>query len=221
MSARCPSSGSGRAWCGPRSTGRRMSSGSADARTAGDPMSAPPPRLLRALLSPLAGRVRALVRGSDHAPVGVPLETVREVVARHGVQSWFVYAFESWKARPEPRETCRWLCRRVPKDAAIFEAGGGIGVNLLWFHHRGWSRLYGLDVDASTIAAGEELGRRAGASLVLWTDDGLSPTRLTGAPYGAVLVLSWSFLLDDIDLTSLVATYAGALAPGGYLAIEL
>src|SRR5207249_3287315 len=81
---------------------------------------------------------KRIVRKLTRKEIDVPLGSVQEVVARHGAQTWFIYAFRSWRQRPEPRETCKWLQARLSQEAKILEAGCGMATNLIWFAQRGF-----------------------------------------------------------------------------------
>lgn len=165
--------------------------------------------------------IRRLIQRTHPGDLQVPLAEVERIIARRGVQPWFLYAFQTWKQRPEPRETCRWLRARLHTDAKVLEAGCGMAANLIWFSQRGFRNLYGFDSDEATIAAAKDLCGAIGAQVRLWCDEGTRPEMLLSRPYDAILLLNWLYSAVDLDLADLCGRYAAALANRGWLAIEV
>ncbi len=168
-------------------------------------------------------RLLSLLPGASlkHSYRSLSLEQVQAVVARHGVQDWFVYIFRERSTRWDLWEPLDWIVRRIKRSARILETGCGIGLNLIWLGERGFEHLWGLDNDPRAIAAGHELSTSAGCNIPLVLGDGFAPGDLVPGPFDLVIALNWTQLNQPFVPSDLLRQYHGRLAPGGFMILDV
>lgn len=142
------------------------------------------------------------------------------MLATHGASAWFLYAFEQWKDRWHVWRSILWIVRNLSPGARILETGAGCGWNLFWLEANGFSSLVGIDIDASAVAAGNELATRQQINLRLRCDDALSPATLGDKEFDAILALNWTYHVAAFDLAFFLETYSRHLAPNGMIIMD-
>lgn len=142
------------------------------------------------------------------------------VLARHGVQPWFLYSIEK---RHERWDNClgyAWLAEHAPKDGPILDVGSGPGVNLQWLARAGRKALLGCDLDPKAVAAGNELAVATGAPIRLFADDGRTFAAAPEQRYAGIAATNWIQLVPDFDLDAFLDRATSLLAPGGALLLD-
>jgi SAM-dependent methyltransferase len=151
-----------------------------------------------------------------------PLEHSQVVMAlgRHGVEPWFLYAFEQWQRRWHVWRGMIWVVKHVGAGA-VLETGCGCGWNLFWLAANGFGPLSGIDLDAAAIAAGNELSGTAGLPLQLCCDNALDPETLKDRQFHLILALNWTYHVPGFDLGLFLERYRRHLGPGGLLLLDV
>jgi SAM-dependent methyltransferase len=152
--------------------------------------------------------------------ISLPPERVREIIEKNKVGDWFFYAFANRVERWHICEPSLWILSNLPRESEIFETGCGCGLNLVWFAQKGFTHLMGSDISHETILAGEEIVRLANATIELWQDDGLAPTRLP-EKIDVLLALNWTYHIDNFDLVDFLKTYSKTLRQNGRIIIDV
>lgn len=152
--------------------------------------------------------------------ISLPAERVQEIIKKHNVNDWFLYAFTNRGERRHVCEPSLWVLNNLPKESVIFETGCGCGLNLIWFAQKGYTHLLGSDISREVILAGKEIARLAHADIELWQDDGLIPARLPDK-IDVLLALNWTYHVDKFDLKLFLCNYTKNVNSSGYLIIEV
>jgi len=147
-------------------------------------------------------------------------ELVEAAIAQHGAQPWFSYIFRDRAARWDVVKPSQWIARNVDPHAPVLSIGTGVGFNLFWLAERGFTQLYGTDIDPKAVAAGSEIAARTGLPVTLAVDDALAPTLLRSERYAVIEALNWCHLLENFSLDRLLSTYAPRLAEGGVFILD-
>ncbi|MGD0813047.1 MAG: glycosyltransferase [Verrucomicrobiota bacterium] len=153
--------------------------------------------------------------------VNLPVALVDAALDRHGVEPWFKYAFRERASRWDCWRPCEWIARHFPKGAPVLSLGTGVGYNLFWLAQHGFSELHGLDVNASAIAAGQDIAREAGLPVRLWVDDALKPARLPAKKFAVIEALIWVCAQDKFPLEGLLDRYMPHLASDGVFIVDI
>ena len=142
------------------------------------------------------------------------------VLARHGVDPWFLYAYEMWRSRWHVWRGILWATMNLDRKGGVLETGCGCGWNLFWLAANGFGHLGGIDVDTAAVAAGNELSRHSGYRVVLRADNALEPASLGDASFSLILALNWTYHVPAFRLDSFLQRYHNHLLPGGVLLID-
>lgn len=94
------------------------------------------------------------------------------------------------------------------------------GANLLWLAQQGFTRLQGADISAEVVALCRGLSRQTGASLDVWQDDGLAPTR-PPRRVDAILSVNWLYHIPGASMESFLRTYRPCLNTGGKIVCDV
>ena len=151
---------------------------------------------------------------------GVSKKLIERLMRETNAPSWHSFAILSRKWRRHACTACRWLDEALPRDASIFEPGCGSAANLLWFGQKGFSKLYGSDIDLEALELGRRLASHLNMNLDLWQDDGIKPARLPENLDG-ILSVNWLYHIPGASFSSFLETYSRALKVGGYLACDM
>lgn len=165
----------------------------------------------------LLDRLRQLTLRKPH----LIASSVSEILEKHKVSLWFYYAFIQWRHRWHVWRSILWIVRNLSPGARILETGAGCGWNLFWLEANGFSSLVGIDIDASAVAAGNDLVTRHQNRLNLRCDDALSPTTLGDQVFDVILALNWTYHVPAFDLTRFLQTYTCHLVPNGVIVMDL
>ena len=189
-------------------------------RTAGaapavTPKASPPPGPIEVTTRP-SGPVVDL----DPA-IRIPQAVVEKAISDHGAQPWFSYIFRERASRWDVVKPCQWIARHVQPHQPILSIGTGVGMNLFWLAERGFTQLYGTDIDPKAIAAGRQIAAQTGLPVTLAVDDALSPRLLGAERYAVIEALNWCHLLDGFSLDRLLAAYLPSLAADGVFVIDI
>ena len=133
---------------------------------------------------------------------GVSKELIERLMRETNAPSWHSFAILSRKWRRHACTACR--------SAA----------NLLWFGQKGFSKLYGSDIDLEALELGRRLASHLNMNLDLWQDDGIKPARLPENLDG-ILSVNWLYHIPGASFSSFLETYSRALKVGGYLACDM
>jgi 2-polyprenyl-3-methyl-5-hydroxy-6-metoxy-1,4-benzoquinol methylase len=149
-------------------------------------------------------------------------EKFKAIISKHKAQEWFVYAFRSFKARPQAYLSCKWISKHIGKDQAILETGAGVGINLLWLSEQGFKQLYGFDIDRTAVNAAQEIFENANNEVSFWKDDALQPSNIDqiGKEYAVIIGLNWMYLVSNYNLEDFLAEYRKYLMAGGFIIID-
>lgn len=153
--------------------------------------------------------------------IRLPVTLVEDIISRHGAQSWFVYAHTKRRERKHVWWPSFWLAARLNCSSRILETGCGCGLNLLWFAEHGFTNLYGSDIDANAIAAGQTIFKQANLKARLWVDDGLNPSAVPAEQFDIILALNWTYHVETFELGRFFEVYQQHLSHGGYFVIDL
>lgn len=157
----------------------------------------------------------------DLAPeIRIPAALVEKAIADHGAQPWFSYVFRERASRWDVVKPCQWIARHVGPQQPILSIGTGVGLNLLWLAERGFTQLYGTDIDPKAVAAGRQIAATAGLPVTLAVDDALAPKLLGSERYAVIEALNWCHLLDGFSLDRLLEAYMPSLAADGVFIID-
>lgn len=172
--------------------------------------------------APIEVSTRAAARTVDLDPaIRIPSAVVEKAIADHGAQPWFGYIFRERASRWDVVKPCQWIARNVPPNQAILSIGTGVGMNLFWLAERGFTQLYGTDIDPKAIAAGQQIAAQTGLPVTLAVDDALAPKLLGKERYAVIEALNWCHLLENFSLDALLATYLPSLAADGVFVIDI
>lgn len=153
--------------------------------------------------------------------IRIPSAVVEKAIADHGAQPWFGYIFRERASRWDVVKPCQWIARNVAPHRPILSIGTGVGMNLFWLAERGFTRLYGTDIDPKAIAAGQQIAAQTGLPVTLAVDDALAPKLLGKERYAVIEALNWCHLLENFSLDALLATYLPSLAADGVFVIDI
>jgi glycosyltransferase involved in cell wall biosynthesis/Tfp pilus assembly protein PilF len=172
--------------------------------------------------APLEVNTRAAVPTVDLDPaIRIPSAVVEKAIADHGAQPWFGYIFRERASRWDVVKPCQWIARNVAPNQPILSIGTGVGMNLFWLAERGFTQLYGTDIDPKAIAAGQQIAAQTGLPVTLAVDDALAPKLLGKERYAVIEALNWCHLLENFSLAALLATYLPSLAADGVFVIDI
>ena len=143
-----------------------------------------------------------------------------DVLARHGVESWFLYSYDEWKKRWHVWRGLLWAINNIDHKGRILETGCGCGWNLFWLAANGFESLTGIDINTSAIAAGNELAQGAGIPVRLRSDNALNPASLQEAPFHLLLALNWTYHVPEFALAQFLDRYRELLIPGGVVLLD-
>jgi len=166
----------------------------------------------------LADRIIHKIRGTV-VEIDLSQAEVFEVLERHGVESWFRYIYRERKNRWDVWMPAVWIAENCSKDSVVFETGCGCGFNLLWLGQRGFSSLYGSDIEQKAVNAAAELASLAGMSMDLWQDDALKPRRLPEQT--DILIANWTCFDERFSLGVFLELYAPVMARHGVLVLDV
>lgn len=141
-------------------------------------------------------------------------------LAKAGAEPWHGYAIRNWRNRPHVCLACAWLGKILPKDAKIFEAGCGSGINLLWLGNKGFRNLNGADVSPQAVALARSLASSLHINLNIWQDDSLAPGHIPKKIEG-LISLNWLYHLPKADLADFLTIYRPFLAPKAKAAFDM
>lgn len=150
----------------------------------------------------------------------ISTSAVAAVLARHGAEPWFRYAYQGWRQRWHVWRGVLWAVQNVPRYRQVLETGCGCGWNLFWLAANGFTLLSGTDRDAAAIAAGNELAGISGYPVHLREDDALEPQRLSEGSIALILALNWTYHVPEFDLALFLRRYRTGLAGGGMLLMD-
>jgi glycine/sarcosine N-methyltransferase len=133
----------------------------------------------------------------------------------------FAWAYDLLSDRPVAAECAQIAAilveRGLPPDARLLDAGCGTGRYAVELAARGY-RVCGLDASADLVAVAR---RRAGAAAVAFATGDLGALLPTGS-YDAVLCRGvLNDLVDDASRRGAFVAFAGALARGGVLVLDV
>lgn len=168
------------------------------------------------MLTALSGYIR------DRWPFShtVRIAGLENFVERCHAEAWHIYAIKKRIWRRHVCVACGWLADSLPRDARIFEPGCGSGANLLWLAQQGFTRLQGADISAEVVALCRGLSHQTGASLDVWQDDGLAPTR-PPRRVDAILSVNWLYHIPGASMESFLRTYRPCLNTGGKIVCDV
>ncbi|MBQ4567490.1 MAG: class I SAM-dependent methyltransferase [Desulfovibrio sp.] len=162
--------------------------------------------------------IRDRLPWGDKLPVSQP--RLEELMRLSGAEPWHAHAISHRQSRRHACVACRWLAEALPTGAHVFEPGCGSGANLLWLGLKGVGRLSGADISAEAVSMGRQLAQDMHMQLDIWQDDCLKPARLPD-PVDGIVSVNWLYHIPGASLDSFLQTYAPALKPGGYLALDM
>lgn len=152
--------------------------------------------------------------------IRIPLTVVDAALATHGVQSWFGYIFRERASRWDVVKPCQWLATHLDPHSPVLSIGTGVGFNLFWLAERGFTQLYGTDIDPKAVAAGREIAQRTGLPVTLAEDNALEPKLLRTEKYAVIEALNWCHLLENFSLDRLLDLYVPHLAENGVFILD-
>lgn len=159
----------------------------------------------------------ARARSSDRAP---KISGLEDYVKLTNADPWHLYAIRKRHRRPHVCLACAWLADYLDKDALIFEAGCGSGINLLWLGARGFRNLRGADLAPEAVALAALLSKHLKIDMDIWRDDSLAPRRLP-AKIDGLISLNWLYHLPGASLDGFLSAYRPFLAQGAKLAFDM
>ncbi|KAB0664863.1 methyltransferase domain-containing protein [Oryzomonas japonica] len=142
------------------------------------------------------------------------------VLAHHGVEPWFLYAYDEWRSRWHVWRGLLWAIKNVEHGGNVLETGCGCGWNLFWLAANGFGSLTGLDINAAAVVAGNELAQGTGFPVRLRCDNALDPGSLADGPFHLILALNWTYHVPEFELGRFLERYGGLLVPGGVLLLD-
>lgn len=152
--------------------------------------------------------------------IRIPLTVVDAALATHSVQSWFGYIFRERASRWDVVKPCQWLASHLDPHSPILSIGTGVGFNLFWLAERGFTQLYGTDIDPKAVAAGSEIAQRTGLPVTLAEDNALEPKLLRTEKYAVIEALNWCHLLENFSLDGLLDLYVPHLTENGVFILD-
>ena len=159
----------------------------------------------------------------DELPFGdsldVPIDLVKFINVSTGAEPWFSYAFAARSRRRHICLACRWLARRLPRGATVFEPGCGAGVNLLWLAREGLV-VKGSDIVPEALDMCRRMALYSGVPLEVWEDDGVHPRRLPD-PVDAILSVNWLYHIPGASMEGFLRAWRPALKPHGLIACDV
>lgn len=146
-------------------------------------------------------------------------ELEKHISAAHA-EPWHLYAINKRYMRPHVCLACAWLAQSLPKSAAIFEAGCGSGINLLWLGRKGFTKISGADLSASAVALAKSLSKDLKIKMDVWQDNSLAPRRLP-AKIDGLISLNWFYHLGNANLGDFFAAYRPFMAQGAKAVFDM
>lgn len=116
----------------------------------------------------------------------------------------------------------QYILNNIKKDAKIYECSCGVGSNLLYLAHRGYSNLYGSDINQSYLDAAQYLFNLRKIKLISWIEDSIE---LDGkshdfGPFDVITSFYWSHAIEGFDFEKFMSKTFELLKPGGELVFE-
>ena len=160
-------------------------------------------------------------RPKDLTPgLHLPAALVEAALARHDVQPWFKYMFHERASRWDVVRPCQWIAQNIEPAAPILSIGAGVGFNLFWLAERGFSQLFGTDLDPKAVAGGREIARQSGLPVTLTEDDALAPQAFRSEQFAVIEALNWCHLIEGFSLDRLLDLYVPHLAARGIFVLD-
>ena len=152
--------------------------------------------------------------------IRIPAPIIENAIQNHQAQPWFTYVFKDRANRWDVVMPCQWVARHIGCDQPILSIGTGVGLNLLWLAERGFTRLFGTDIDPKAIDAGREISSKAGLKTTLEVDDALAPKSFPGDRFAVIEALNWCHLIEGFNLDVLLDLYVPRLEAGGVFILD-
>jgi glycosyltransferase involved in cell wall biosynthesis/cytochrome c-type biogenesis protein CcmH/NrfG len=152
--------------------------------------------------------------------IRIPAPIIENAIQNHQAQPWFTYVFRDRANRWDVVMPCQWVARHIGCDQPILSIGTGVGLNLLWLAERGFTRLFGTDIDPKAIGAGREISGKAGLKITLEVDDALAPKSFPGDRFAVIEALNWCHLIEGFNLDVLLDLYVPRLEAGGVFILD-
>ena len=152
--------------------------------------------------------------------IRIPAPIIENAIQNHQAQPWFTYVFKDRANRWDVVMPCQWVARHIGCDQPILSIGTGVGLNLLWLAERGFTRLFGTDIDPKAIDAGREISSKAGLKITLEVDDALAPKSFPGDRFAVIEALNWCHLIEGFNLDVLLDLYVPRLEAGGVFILD-
>jgi glycosyltransferase involved in cell wall biosynthesis/Tfp pilus assembly protein PilF len=152
--------------------------------------------------------------------IRIPAPIIEKAIQNHQAQPWFTYVFKDRANRWDVVMPCQWVARHIGCDQPILSIGTGVGLNLLWLAERGFTRLFGTDIDPKAIDAGREISSKAGLKTTLEVDDALAPKSFPGDRFAVIEALNWCHLIEGFNLDVLLDLYVPRLEAGGVFILD-
>lgn len=152
--------------------------------------------------------------------INMPLSQFQNIINKNNAEEWFIYAYKDWGKRGHITKPCYWVLSRISKNADILETGCGCGLNLIWLGQQGFMNLYGTDISKNAIKAGKELSKLTKISMNFAVENSLKPKNIFKKKFDLIFAFSWTYLLDEFDLSSFLKKYSSQLNNNGLIIIE-
>jgi hypothetical protein len=152
--------------------------------------------------------------------IRIPAPIIENAIQNHQAQPWFTYVFKDRANRWDVVMPCQWVARHIGCDQPILSIGTGVGLNLLWLAERGFTRLFGTDIDPKAIDAGREISSKAGLKITLEVDDALAPKSFPDDRFAVIEALNWCHLIEGFNLDVLLDLYVPRLEAGGVFILD-
>jgi SAM-dependent methyltransferase len=151
----------------------------------------------------------------------LPAGLVDNAIDQNHAQPWFKYIYRERANRWDVWQPMVWLVNHYNPIDPVLETGCGVGFDLIWLAQRGFNQLFGFDIDQRAIDAGVDISSKAGYSLSLWVDDGLSPQGIPQMRFSIILAKNWTMLNSNFDLDQFLDIYLPYLSEEGALIFDV
>lgn len=198
-------------------------------------------RLVRFYLKKLRGRNIVPPLLARFSPWQGKLITLKENLAFRGNDvSWFYSAFDRGENDPLTNRALLWIEQNIPKDKKILMTGCGTGLMIFHLAEKGFFRIQGRDFLQECISIAEKIKRRwRYDNIDFLVDDGLKPKFQSDEKFFCITAMHWVFsawmgnygnnpiqdpTAEEVRrelLNKFLDQYLPALAPGGFMILEL
>ena len=149
----------------------------------------------------------------------ISVRSINKIIDQHSAPQWHKYAFLHLPNRNFTYDLLKWITINIPQDAAIFELGCGCGQNLFALNCKGYSNLYGLDIDNNSISVAKEINNYIKNKINLSTGDIFTAT--PPLVFTIIFSLDVIYLQNRYDFNFFIEKFSKFIHKDGFLAFDV